>query len=708
MSTTSPEATLSVGRGLVLDLRRLREWAPLAALLSVTGVLYLWGLSHNGHGNSYYAAAVQAGTHNWKAFLFGSLDAANYITVDKPPASLWLMELSSRVFGFSSFSMLLPQALEGTGAVALLYATVKRWFGRPAAFLSGLILALTPVAALMFRFNNPDALLVLLLVASAYALTRALEAGSGKWLALVGGLLGFAFLTKELQAFLVLPAFALTYLVAAPVPLRRRARQLALAAGALIVTAGWWVALVELWPASARPYIGGSTNNSLLQLILGYNGLDRISSAGGGPGGGFSGSAGPLRLFNSIVGGQVSWLLPAATLALTAGAVWTARRPRTDRMRAAVLLWGGWLLVSAAVYSLMTGVIHPYYTNTLAPAIAVPVAVGTVALWQRRRQLGARLLLAALLVSTAAWSSVLLDRTPTWHPWLRYTVVLGAVVAAAGICAGDRLKDAIRPAAATVGLLAALAGPAAYTLSTVASAKTGPTPSAGPALGSTAGFPGAGAAGRGPGARGLGAGAPGDVTSHALATLLEQSSSRYTWVAATSSAQTAASLELATGKSAMAIGGFSGGDPAITLARFKQLVAEGKIHYYVAGGGAGGGRGAAGGGFGPPGGSLPGAGGAGFPRGGLPGAGAAGFQGGGLPGGSAAGFQGGGLPGGGFPGRALHGGGLPGGGLPGAGARPGGPGGGQRIEREIQSWVSSNFKSYTVGGMTVYNLTQPS
>jgi 4-amino-4-deoxy-L-arabinose transferase-like glycosyltransferase len=681
MSTTSAEATLPLARGLALDLRRLRDRAPLAALLGLTAALYLWGLSRNGYANSYYAAAVQAGTHSWKAFLFGSLDAANYITVDKPPASLWLMELSSRVFGFSSFSMLLPQALEGVVSVALLYATVRRWFGRPAALLSGLVLALTPVAALMFRFNNPDALLVLLLVAAAYALTRALEAGSARWLVLVGGLLGVAFLTKELQAFLVLPAFALAYAVAAPVPLRRRLQQLALAGGAMLVCAGWWVALVELWPASARPYIGGSTDNSLLQLVLGYNGLDRISSAGGGPGGGFSGAAGPLRLFNSIVGGQISWLMPAAAIALVAGALWAARRPRTDRTRTAVVLWGGWLVVSVAVYSLMTGVIHPYYTNTLAPPIAVAVGVGATVLWRWRRQFRARLVLATMLIATAVWSYVLLDRTPSWHPWLRYAVLLGALAAAAGICAEGRLREALRPAIVLAGLLTALAGPAAYTLSTVASAKTGSTPSAGPAVASTDGFPGGGPAG------GAGA-APGEATtSHTVASLLDRGSSHYTWVAASSSAQTAASLELATGRSVMAIGGFSGGDPAITLARFKQLVGEGKVHYYVTGRGPGGPRrGGLPGRFGPPG---------------------AGFSGGG-PNSSA--FPGGnGSPGGaGFGGRGASnrlGGGFPGGGFQGLGRGPGGAGSGQRTESQIQSWVSSHFKSSTVSGVTVYDLS---
>lgn len=707
MSTTSPGISWprqsGSERGLALNLRRFKDWAPLAALLIFAGALYLWGLSRNGYANTYYAAAVQAGTHSWKAFLFGSLDAANYITVDKPPASLWLMEIFSRVFGFSSFSMLLPQALEGIAAVALLYATVKRWFGRPAALLSGLILAITPVAALMFRFNNPDALLVLLMVVAGYALTRALEVGSTRWLALAGSALGFAFLTKELQAFLVLPAFALVYLVAAPVPLRRRIWQVAVAGGALVASAGWWVALVELWPASSRPYIGGSTDNSILQLIFGYNGLDRISSAGAGPGGGFSGSAGIFRLFNSELGGQISWLVPAAVIMLLAGAVWTWRRERTDRHRTALLLWGGWFAVAGAVYSFMTGVIHPYYTNTLAPPIAVLVGVGATVLWRRRYRLAARMLLAVAVVASAAWSYVLLERSPNWHPWLRFAILVGAAVAAVGICAGRRPKDTVWPAVATVGLLAMLAGPAAYTFSTVANAEDGPNASAGPAVVSARGFPGGGAGNRVPGslrAAGGGRAAPGPgggvagpgqaggggSVSAALRSLLEQGSSGYTWAAATSSAQTAASFELSTGKSVMAIGGFSGRDPSITLARFEQLVAQGKIHYYVAGGGFGGG-----GGFGAGPGGGPGV----PPGGGAP------------PGG----FPGGGPPPGGLPGSGPPPGGLPGGG-PAAGGSVAGRGiqGGSpssAVESRIQSWVFSHFKSTTAGGTTVYDLTQP-
>src|SRR6266702_8666384 len=286
-------------------------WArpALLGLLALTAVLYLWDLTRNGWANDFYAAAVQAGTESWKAFFFGSFDPSNFITVDKTPGSLWVMELSGRLFGFSSWSMLVPQALEGVAAVALLYATVRRWFSQPAALVSGAVLALTPVAALMFRFNNPDALLVLLLVLGAYAVTRALESGSARWLALAGAALGFGFLTKMFQAFLVLPAFALVYLVAAHTSLGRRLWHLAVAGLAVVVSAGWYVALVALWPAGSRPYIGGSTNNSLLQLALGYNGLGRIfggSGSGpgggaGGGGGGFGGATGITRLFNSII-----------------------------------------------------------------------------------------------------------------------------------------------------------------------------------------------------------------------------------------------------------------------------------------------------------------------------------------------------------------------------------------------------------------------
>ena len=258
----------------------------LLVLLVDTAVLYLWALGSSGWANSYYAAAAQAGTQDLKAWLFGSLDPGNAITVDKPPAAMWVMGLSGRLFGFSAFTMLLPQALMGVGAVALLYATVRRWSGPAAGLIAGAVLALTPVAALMFRFNNPDALMVLLLIAAAYCMVRATETASTRWIALAGCAVGFAFLTKMLQAFLVVPGLALVFLVAAPVGLWQRIGKLLVGAAAMVVSAGWYVALVGLWPADSRPYIAGSTDNSLLQLALGYNGIERITGNEGGPGGG--------------------------------------------------------------------------------------------------------------------------------------------------------------------------------------------------------------------------------------------------------------------------------------------------------------------------------------------------------------------------------------------------------------------------------------
>src|ERR1017187_3688437 len=266
----------------------------LIALLVGTGFLYLWALDQSGWGNSFYSAAVQAGTKSWKAFFFGSSDASNFITVDKPPASLWVMEISARIFGVNSWSILVPQALEGLATVGLVYLTVRRWFTAQAALLAGAVLALTPVAAMMFRFNNPDALLALLLTGSMYALVRGLEKAQTKWLVLAGTLVGFGFLTKMLQAFLIIPALAIVYLLAAPTGWWRRVWQVVVMGVSTLVAAGWGVAAVALTPAADRPYVGGSQNNSILNLIFGYNGFGRLtgSESGSVVGAGGAGTAG--------------------------------------------------------------------------------------------------------------------------------------------------------------------------------------------------------------------------------------------------------------------------------------------------------------------------------------------------------------------------------------------------------------------------------
>ncbi|HZS16285.1 MAG TPA: glycosyltransferase family 39 protein, partial [Candidatus Dormibacteraeota bacterium] len=431
-------------RGNVADPAWVRP--ALLGLLALTAVLYLWDLGASGYANTFYSAAVQAGSTSWKAFFFGSFDASNFITVDKPPASLWVMDISARIFGVNSWSILVPQALEGVAAVGLLYATVRRWFTPGAGLMAGAIMALTPVAALMFRFNNPDALLVLLLVAAAYATTRALEKGSMWWLVLSASLVGTGFLTKMLQAFLVVPALAGVYLLAAPVPLRRRLLHLGAATIALLVASGWWVAVVQLIPAADRPYIGGSQDNSVLNLIFGYNGFGRItgneagSVTGGGPGGGIGGAAsspwGPTgwnRLFLADFGGQISWLLPASLILLGVGLWVTRHAPRVNRARAALLMWGGWLVVTALVFSYAQGIIHPYYTVALAPAIGAVVGIVVVMLWRRRAELWARCMMSATLLVTSVWAWVLLDRSADWLPWLRALVLAGGVLGAVAL-----------------------------------------------------------------------------------------------------------------------------------------------------------------------------------------------------------------------------------------------------------------------------------
>ena len=322
----------------------------LLVLLAATAVLYIWDLGASGWANSFYSAAVQAGTKSWKAFFFGSSDSSNFITVDKPPVFLWPMEISARIFGLNSWSLLVPQALEGVATVGLVYLSVRRWFSARAALLGGAVVALTPVAAMMFRYNNPDALLALLLTAATYATMRGLERAQTKWLVLAGALVGFGFITKMMQAFLVLPVFAVVYLLAAPTGWWRRVWQVFLMGVSVLVAAGWWVAAVALTPAADRPYVGGSQNNSILNLIFGYNGFGRLSgnesgSVGGGGfggrgGGSMWGPTGLTRLFNSDFGNMMSWLLPGA---LVMGAVLlliTIRNRRTDRERAALLLVG--------------------------------------------------------------------------------------------------------------------------------------------------------------------------------------------------------------------------------------------------------------------------------------------------------------------------------------------------------------------------------
>ncbi|MET8165165.1 glycosyltransferase family 39 protein [Streptomyces sp. NPDC005329] len=493
------------------------RWARPAflGLLAATLLLYLYNLSASGYANSFYSAAVQAGSQSWKALFFGSLDAGNAITVDKPPASLWPMALSVRLFGLNSWAILVPEVLMGVGSVAVVYASVRRRFSAAAGLIAGAVLALTPVAALMFRFNNPDAMLALLMAVACYMVARALEDGRTKWLVWAGVAIGFAFLAKTLQAFLILPPLAIVYAVCAPVGLKKRFGQLAVATGALIVSGGWWVAIVELWPASSRPYIGGSQNNSFLELTFGYNGLGRLNgeetgSVGGGGGGGGTGQWGETgwdRMFNSEIGGQISWLLPAALILLAGGLVATRKLKRTSTTRGLFLVWGGSLLITMVVFSYMAGIFHQYYTVALAPYLAAVIGMGAGLLWEKRSELWASITLAASVVAAASWSYVLLNRTSDYLPWLKWLVLIGGLAAALGLTFAGRINRQLALAAASVGLVAALAGPTAYTISTLQEGHTGSIVTAGP---SGASMMGGGGPGGGGGRGGFGGGQNGN------------------------------------------------------------------------------------------------------------------------------------------------------------------------------------------------------
>lgn len=603
-----------------------RPRLELAGLLVATGLLYLWNLGASRWANAFYSAAAQAGSQDWPAWFFGSSDAANSITVDKPPAALWVTGLSVRLFGLNSWSILVPQALMGVATVWFVYLAVRRaaapatadlLLAHRAGLLAGAVMALTPVAVLMFRFNNPDALLVLLMTAAAYAVLRSIQDARLRWLLLAGVFLGFGFLAKQLQVLLVVPGFAVAYLLAAPAGLGKRLLHLLAAGAALVAAAGWWLAVVELIPPGSRPYIGGSQTNSILELTLGYNGLGRLNGdeTGSVSGGNGWGTPGLLRLFNSEFGGQITWLLPSV-LVLGAALLWLGRRaPRTDAVRASVLFWGSWVLVTGLTFSFMAGIIHPYYTVALAPGIAGLAGLGGVLLWQRRAQLVAALPLAAAIVVAGVMAFELLGRSAGYVPWLRWAVLLGALAAgvlvlAAAAAPGFR-RGVLKRTTAVLAVAASLAGPLAYSLTTAATAHSGAIVSAGPATTAT-GRGGAGGLGvfggqnsalrtgplrqqargagggmGGTGGMGGGAGMGGllgtTTPSEAMVTALKTGAASYTWAAAVVGSNNAAGYQLATQLPVMAIGGFNGTDPSPTLAEFQQLVGDGRIHFFIAG-----------------------------------------------------------------------------------------------------------------------------
>lgn len=509
------------------DRTLLLQRISLAVLLLATAVLYIWGLSASGWANSFYSAAAQAGGQDWKAWFFGSLDSGNSITVDKPPASLWVMGLSVRLFGLSSWSILVPQAIMGVLTAWLVFATTRRalrtWTpgsGRPLsswsvhnlALFGAAAFALTPVAVLMFRFNNPDALLMLLLTAATYCLVRATETASRRWMVWAGVAIGFAFLTKTLQAFLILPPLALAYLIMAPASWRKRVVDLLAAAAALAVSAGWYIAVFTLTPASMRPYMGGSQTNSFLELAFGYNGLgrltgDEVGSVGGGNGGTW-GSIGILRLFTGVSGGMVAWLIPAALVLAVVGVVLLGRRMQdgSAQVRGALIASGGSLLVTGLVFSFMAGIYHDYYTVALTPFIGITLALGAGVAWAHRERAWVRGALAVAAVATGALAVAYTSQAGGVYAVVGWVSLGMLVLAALGFVFGPRLAVGFTRAAVALSMIGALLSPASYALQTAATAHTGSIVTAGPVTSSMGGRGGGGMADGGQRGQGNGTG----------------------------------------------------------------------------------------------------------------------------------------------------------------------------------------------------------
>ncbi|MFF2516663.1 glycosyltransferase family 39 protein [Streptomyces sp. NPDC058086] len=654
----------------------------LIAIMALATVLYSWNLSGSGL-NSFYSSAIYSGTQSWKAWFFGSLDAGNFLTVDKPPLALMVMGLSCRIFGFGTWQMMLPMIVAALGTIWILHSSVKRVFGHAAAALAALVLTLTPITVAINRDNNPDTLLLLLMVSGAALGLRATR--DGRLLPLLGSAVcfGLAFNTKMLQGYIALPAVFAVYLYASHLGWAKRIRNLLLAAVALAVSSFWWATAVSLVPADDRPYIGGSTDGTAWNLIFGYNGLGRVlggegnGGGGGGGGGGFSGSAGLGRLFNDILGGQISWLIPFAGIALAGGLVLCGRAPRIDPTRAALVLWGGWLLLHYLTFATAEGTMHPYYTTAVAPGIAALCGGGGVMLFRAFRGGDVRWswVLPAGLAVTGIWAVVLLRRATDWNTWLWPAIAVVMALAVVGLFvfrSGNRVR--LLAASLAAAVVAALAGPATYSFAVPASAggagggMGGTNPTAGPSTGQggfgggrggpggnaggpgggempggdqaagqeggqmtpggggtgelpggapqggeNGGFPGGGTGGQNgefpggqaggengtaPGGTGSqrggfgGGGGMGGETSSELISYLEKHQDGAKWLLAVSNSQSAGQLILSTHKPVISMYGFTGTDKGMTVARLKELVKKGELHYIQVGGsGMGGGMG---------------------------------------------------------------------------------------------------------------------
>jgi 4-amino-4-deoxy-L-arabinose transferase-like glycosyltransferase len=560
------------------------ERIGLVVLLVATGASFLWGLDRNGWANPYYSAAAQAGSQDWKAFFFGSLDAGNLITIDKPPLSIWIMSLSVRLFGLNSWAILVPQALMGVTTTWLIYKIIRRSHPAAPALLGGLIYATTPVVVLMSRYNNPEPLMGLLTVAAVYFIIRTFEDNRWSWYLLAGTALGLAFMAKQIQAFLPIPALVLAVLLFGAGTVASRLVRLLGAHLALIISGGWWMAVVDLTPPENRPYVGGSASNSVLELTLDYNGLARFLRFSADPQSGQAVPAtsenqdgGLARLFNANFAPEGAWLLFTALIcALALVVLW--RQAAMDRAASGLMTVGVvWLVTVYAVLSFMGTMTHTYYVFSLGGPMAVVVPLGVFLLWTQRNRAIPRVLGAVLLIGTGYVGFRIFQYSDDWGFWPP-AVVGATVVATAGwLLARSPSQRLATLAIVTVALVMA---PLATDVITLAKPHAGTNPLSGPVANNPQALSAhleAARRGEPPLARHLGFG----VEPSAVVSALLRESDGAEWAAATYTAQNAAQYQLASQRPVIALGGWLGNDPAPTFEQFKALVADRRIAFFI-------------------------------------------------------------------------------------------------------------------------------
>jgi 4-amino-4-deoxy-L-arabinose transferase-like glycosyltransferase len=573
--------------------------AALAGILVLASYLDFAKLAQNGYANTYYAGAVRSMLDSWHNFFFVSFDPGGLVSVDKPPLALWVEAASAKVFGYSGVTILLPEALAGVVAVWLLYLLVARYFGRLAGVIAALALAVSPVSVAVNRDNNPDALFVLLLVAAAYVGARAIESGRLRTLLATAVLVGLAFNTKMLAAAVVVPGLAAGYAFFAPRLVRTRIWHLAVAGLVMVVVSGAWIAAVDLTPASGRPYVGSTTDNSALSLALGYNGLGRVTGQTGGtsaPGGGgaFSGTPGFWRLLNDALGDQGGWLLALAVVGAVSAIV-AALLARRRRELGALVVVGGWFLAAAAVFSYSSGIIHTYYVSALAPATAALVGIGTLALWRDVRRGGWWAALPLTAIAAGAWIEIVLLRRSGYLSWLQALVAVVALAALAAVAAGALLETAraralVGAAALAAAVSAFLVAPAAWSATTLDGAVDGTFPGAGPSYFSL----GTGGSVGQPNQLGGGLNASSSIDVALAYAKAHDPGTRFALVV---SSETEAADAVIRGESVAAMGGFTGRETVLTNAFLARLISSGEARYFLlgTGGGFGGGPGGPGG-----------------------------------------------------------------------------------------------------------------